>query len=113
MLGLTYCEDLYNADISIHISDFESEIYTESIAIQPDIIHKGIPEDYIQGILDSVKKNQNLLKGGKYSFCVGAHGEVGSSEKIFYILTSLLLKLLDKDISDMCVIEKYISDELM
>jgi len=35
-------------------------------------------EDYIQGIIKSIKMNQNSLKCGKYSFCVGAHGEVGA-----------------------------------
>ena len=113
MLGMRYQNDLNTAHVLINISKYDGEIYEKSISIKPDIVHKGIPEDYVNGIIRSFEKNKgNQLKCGRYEFNVGAHGEVGSSEKIFNILTNIVLKiLLEKEISE-DVMKEILSDEI-
>ena len=95
MLGVRYRNTSITVNIQINLSKYDEEIYEESISINPDIVHKGIPEEYVSGIIRSIEQNNGmLLKSGHYEFNVGAHGEVGSSERIFFVLTNIILKLL-------------------
>ena len=96
MLGLKYQATHTYANISINVNHYEEDIYEEAMTIQPDIVHKGIQEEYVYGILNGIEKNK-LLKSGLYDFNMGAHSEVGSSENIFEIMTTVLLKLLDEN----------------
>lgn len=95
LLGVKYQSNMEQAEVIIDVSEYEEEQYMDNIAIKPDIVHKGIPDDYVNGIIRNIENNKGtLLKCGKYEFCYGAHGEVGSSEKIFYILTNIVLELI-------------------
>ncbi|BCN32366.1 hypothetical protein [Anaeromicropila herbilytica] len=96
MLGLVYENNTISTNIEIEINDYEEIEYVENIALKTDYIHMGIPEDYVNGIEKSINKlnNEELISNGNYKFCVGAHGEVGSSTISFMIVCSILLKLL-------------------
>lgn len=113
MLGVKYRNNATLANVQIYVSKYDEEIYAENIAIKPDVVHKGIPKNYVNGIINSIELNNGmLLKNGYYEFHVGAHGEVGSSEKIFFILTNIILKLLSKKDFTKDTIEKIIKEEL-
>ncbi|MFA9379376.1 MAG: hypothetical protein ACERKZ_21920 [Lachnotalea sp.] len=97
MLGLIYeANNILQTEIKIDISDYEEGEFENNIAMKPDYIHKGIPEDYVEGIEESIANinERNLLPKGSYEFCVGAHGEVGSSEMSFMLTCNILLNLL-------------------
>lgn len=110
LLGTKYRSNQDIADIVVDVSEYETEQYIDNIAIKPDIVHKGIPNDYINGIIRNIEKNKELLlKCGKYEFCYGAHGEVGSSEKIFYLLTGIVLELISEQDINKESVEKIIN----
>lgn len=88
-----------NTEIVININDYEEELYLDNISLRTDIVHKDIPEDYAGAMLKRIENEQSLLRTGKYEFYIGAHGEVGLSEKIFSIITGVLLKLIGKQFS--------------
>ncbi|RDY26203.1 hypothetical protein [Lachnotalea glycerini] len=96
MLGLVYENNDTLSNIEIEINDYEEIEYAENIALNPDYIHMGIPEDYVAGIEKSINKlsGEKIVNNGIYKFSVGAHGEVGSSIISFAITCNILLKLL-------------------
>ena len=113
MLGVKYKCDTSGTNILIKVNKYEEELYEDNMSIAPDIVHKGIPEDYVMGILKSIDNNRNkLLRCGTYEFCIGAHGEVGSSEKIFYILTNIILILLCRQEIEKDAVEEIISSQI-
>lgn len=112
MLGVKYQNNLSDAKVIINVSEYEEKLYRDNISIEPDIVHQGIPEEYVNGIINSVERNQNdLLKSGTYKFNVGAHGEIGSSEHFFEVLSNILLKLLNINNFNSDIIKEILNNE--
>lgn len=119
LLGAKFTPDIGNSlQIRMNISQYDGEIIKDSIAMPDDEIHVGIPEEYSQTIIETA---QNVIKeiggfpSGILEFYIGAHGCVGSSNQIFSKITSVLLKLMTKnlDIESVEAIKKCAALELM
>jgi len=114
MLGVVYKKDDTECRIEIETNDYEEIEYTENIALNPDYIHMGIPEDYVAGIEKCFNINgEKTINDGIYKFCVGAHGEVGSSILSFAITCNILIKLLITEIISKDKVEEIIKSEIM
>lgn len=113
MLGIRFKDNTRNAEIIIHTSNYKEDIYHNNLGINPDIIHKGIPSEYVSGIVECFDKNNNLglLEQGYYEFIIGAHAEVGSSNYIFNKTTNILLKVLQEKTIDKSLIWNIIQSE--
>ncbi|WP_310829406.1 hypothetical protein [Paenibacillus pedocola] len=73
-------------------------IVDDVIALQPDVIKCGIPEEYIHAVIDEIQKLSAdpdvLLPSGRIVIDTGAHGLVGSSPVSFRQAINVLLQLL-------------------
>lgn len=113
MLGFEYRKGVDETNIIINVNDYKGELYEANISVMPDIVHKGIPEDYVDGIIKSVEDiRKETMKCGTYNFNIGAHGEVGSSQNMFYVITNILFRILDVDLIDDSIINKIILEEI-
>jgi hypothetical protein len=117
-LGVKYIpsEDSY-LNIEVRVSEYEGALLTDTIALSTDEVHVGIPEEYAETIMATVKdylKNYGL-SSGTLLFDLGAHGHVGSSKIIFSKTTKILMSLLGKNLNDTTVNEykEMIASELM
>ena len=114
MLGVEYRKGGDETNIIIDVNDCKGELYEANIAVMPDIVHKGIPAEYVDGIIKGVEGiRKETIKCGTYIFNIGAHGEVGSSQNMFYVITNILIKILDITLIDSSIIKKIILEEVV
>ena len=114
LLGVKYYRVKSGARVIINIcDDMPDNLYKENISLRPDIVHRGIPKEYAIGIEKSFDMNckKGILKCGIYKFSLGAYGEIGSSENIFFRLTNILLRVLYADNCDEKMIKQIVDEE--
>ncbi len=73
-------------------------VIDDVIALQPDVVKRGIPVEYISAVIDEIHKlsadPEILLPSGKIVIDTGAHGSVGSSQVSFRHAINMVLQLL-------------------
>lgn len=82
--------------VQVPISLDEGQIIPNTLAGRLDTVYTGLPQEYLQGVLNGVMNSVEMpfLGSGTLRFCRSAHGSLGSSIKFFGILTTLVIKLL-------------------
>ncbi|WP_127529793.1 hypothetical protein [Paenibacillus kobensis] len=92
-------------------------IIEDIIALKPDEVRLGIPEEYITAIVDEIHKlvsdANDLLPSGTLIIHTGAHGLVGSSQMSFRKAIRVVLNLLTHgDLNNGTEIRDLITKEL-
>lgn len=94
----------------------DDEIIEDVIALQPELVRRGIPEAYIIAMFDEIhtlsKDPAFLLPSGTIEIHTGAHGEVGSSPVSFRQTMSVLLRLITLENKTPESVRETIVDEL-
>jgi hypothetical protein len=86
--------------IQILVSDNNGPRLRDTLALKGEVAHIGFPQEYIAGVIDGVMtgvrkaKYAQMLGTGTLSFCHAIHGEVGSSKKVFEMLSWIVVRLL-------------------
>lgn len=82
--------------VQILISLEEGPMIPDALASRNDTVHVGLPQEYLQGVLHGIlnTSERHLLGSGTLRFCCAASGSLGSSIKLFGILTALVIQLL-------------------
>lgn len=98
-IGLTYDTSVQdNLEVEVEIGYEKGDIVHEVIAIQPEEVRLGIPEEYMDAILDEIRvlseESTIEIPSGKIHIHVGAHGSVASSPVSFRKAIQVLIKLL-------------------
>jgi hypothetical protein len=99
LLGISYhpAESL-KARIRIPRSNAEGPLFSNNIAWRLEVVRAGLPEEYVPGIVDGVRGAAHQIAGlpaGVIVICAAAHGETGSSQKVFEFLAMGLMKMLE------------------
>lgn len=103
LLGVEYHPKINDGKIEVQIeaSEKENVIYEDSIAMFVKI-HIGILPEYAEAIRETLCNyltQNDFVPSGKLIIRIGAHCEVGSSRKLFSILTEAVMTLLSKDLT--------------
>jgi len=102
--------------VQVLISLEEGQMIPDALASRNDTVHVGLPQEYLQGVLHGILNTSeiHLLGSGTLRFCRAASGSLGSSIKLFGILTALVIQLLllDKDAVSEEQLIKLIQTEL-
>lgn len=108
MLGMKYqYKETGKLDIKICITSEEGRLIQDTIAQKGDEVHTGIPKEYGEEILNVATAYLNVhnCSAGELIFNFGAHGYCGSSQAVFGLVTSILLRYLqnncESDINNM------------
>ncbi|HEY6332390.1 MAG TPA: hypothetical protein VI756_23900 [Blastocatellia bacterium] len=99
LLGLSYHpSNTHKARIRIPRLTGEGPVFSSNIAWRLEVVRAGLPEEFIPGIVDGVRCAAQQIAGlpaGEITFCAAAHGETGSSRKVFEFLAMGLIKMLE------------------
>lgn len=96
------------------MSSDEGEILENTIAMQGEEVHLGIPKEYGEKILQVAAAyfREHNYGAGEIVFFMGAHGYYGSSQAVFGLATNILLNCLEKKCgSDVKMLEKTICEQ--
>ncbi|AIQ48265.1 hypothetical protein R70723_21875 [Paenibacillus sp. FSL R7-0273] len=98
-IGITYFpSDSGELVVQAGIGYSDDAIIKDVIAIQPEVVRRGIPKEYIVAMFDEIhtvtKDSAFLLPSGTIAIHTGAHGEIGSSVISFRQTINVLLRLL-------------------
>ncbi|WP_342561912.1 hypothetical protein NST84_20000 [Paenibacillus sp. FSL R7-0345] len=116
-IGISYFpSDAGELVVQAGIGCNDDEIIEDVIALQPEVVRRGIPQEYIAAMLDEIhmlsKDPSYLLPSGTIAIHTGAHGEVGSSPVSFRQTMRVLLRLLTLDNKTYKLVQETIADEL-
>ncbi|MCP4152390.1 MAG: hypothetical protein GY757_31925 [bacterium] len=102
LLGIEFlANDSDLLTIIVNESSVDGKILSNSLAMQIDEVHIGIPKIYAKSISNCSEKTYKTLEkvpSGSLIFNIGAHGYVGSSPLIFSIITRVIINLLKLDL---------------
>lgn len=94
-----YKENSNNLDIEIHFTDGNTKEYQSEINKNDKTIYCGLIEEYVSYIknrvVDKLQKKNGLFKGSIIVSCA-ANSEVGSSSRIFGIISDIIIELFFK-----------------
>ncbi|MBP2115932.1 hypothetical protein [Paenibacillus silagei] len=98
-IGLSYDPSVQDKlEVEVEIGYEKGEIVYEVIAMQPEEVRLGIPEEYTDAILDEIRvlSEESIIEipSGKIHIHLGAHGSVASSSVSFRKAIQVLIKLL-------------------
>ncbi|WP_405104323.1 hypothetical protein MHH28_17410 [Paenibacillus sp. FSL K6-1217] len=98
-VGLSYYPSVQdNLEVEVEIGYEKGDIIHEVIAMQPEVVRLGIPEEYVDAMLREIRDlSEDMtteVPSGKIYICIGAHGSVGSSSVSFRKAIQVLIKLL-------------------
>lgn len=116
-IGISYFpSDAAELVVQAGIGCNDDEIIEDVIALQPEIVRRGIPEEYIIAMFDEIHTLSIdpafLLPSGTVVIHTGAHGEVGSSPVSFRQTMSVLLRLITLENKTPESVRETIVDEL-
>lgn len=85
--------------VEIVIARDQGLVWPHSLAARIDTVYKGLPYEFVTGIIDGVLLSDNKynLGSGRLRFAWATHGLVGSSRWIFYVLSDSLMGLLAQE----------------
>lgn len=87
-------------DIEVVVTDPVGPAYTESIVQRSDYVQLGLPQEYVDAIVDGAVERLTQyaervnISSGSLCFAKALHGRVGSSSRIFKILARSLCVML-------------------
>ncbi len=83
----------------ININNQNQTKYNDAIALSIDTVTYGIIDEYKEGIINSIHKHvkSQTLPSGIITYNISAHAEIGSSQKMFELVSDILLSLLIHD----------------
>jgi hypothetical protein len=116
LLGLAFTlQQPKFTDVSILVSAGKYAPYKSSLLGNYEKGYVGIPRVYARVIHKTTNQilQHNPFPAGTLSFGTGAHGEYGSSEFMFVLLTRILMKTITMDLNHLVWedIEKIIKDQ--
>ena len=107
-LGATFTpEQRADLRIQILVSDNDGPLLRDTLALKSEVAHIGFPQEYTKGVIDGVMTGvrkaeyAQMLGAGTLSFCRAIHGEVGSSKKVFEMISRTVVYLLTLDVSSL------------
>lgn len=82
--------------IQILVSSCQEQRYYSALVSESERAYIGLPKQYAKGLLESVisLEQTRMLGIGTLSFCGAIHGEIGSSAKLFQVVSSAVIRLL-------------------
>jgi hypothetical protein len=86
--------------LQVPVSTDTEKIFEDSIAAHLDQVRLGLPNEYVQSVIDSALfhldkyKSVEILGSGTLCFEPAAHGELSSSKRFFWDITGVLVQLL-------------------
>ena len=83
----------------ININNQNQTKYKDAIALSIDTVTYGIIDEYKEGIINSIHKHvkSQTLPSGIITYNISAYAEIGSSQKMFELVSDILLSLLIHD----------------
>jgi hypothetical protein len=96
-LGATFVpKDTGQLCIRISIAADQGELLPDSLAGSLDTVYKGLLEEYVPGIYNTIARSDlpSALGAGTLHFCRAAHGRIGSAIVVFERLSSIVIQLL-------------------
>lgn len=98
-IGISYSPSVQDKlEVEVEIGYEKGEIILGVIAMQPEVVRLGIPEEYVYAILDEIQDLSQdattVISSGKIYVHIGAHGSVGSSSVSFRKAVQVIIKLL-------------------
>lgn len=100
-LGATFTpEQRADLRIQILVSNNDGPLLRDMLALKGEVVHIGFPQEYVTGVIDGVMTGvrkaeyAQMLGAGTLSFCRAIYGEVGSSKKVFEMISRTVVYLL-------------------
>jgi len=95
LLGIKYSSD-NKLSINISINEENNLKYQDSLSYSDKNLNIGLSEEYSTAIMDTaiLKLNELQIPSGNFEFNIAISDSIGSSNKVFSIITNILLELL-------------------
>jgi hypothetical protein len=103
LLGATLTPgDAQGNTTTIHVlaSDGNGEIFSDTIFHYPERVRTGLPNEYVNGVMDGIEaasEQAGGLRGGALVFNRAAHEAVGSNTATFKYLSNIVVRILDME----------------